>query len=122
MHVGIDFDETITAGPEIWQRVIQLFLAAGWTVSIVSIRPLNQPNKDLVEFASACGIPFYTTNGTQKAPYMISEGVPVDIWIDDAPETIPSGTALLGMAIGCMRNGEPVDPENTLSAKITIMD
>jgi len=122
MHIGVDFDETVTTNPFLWQQIIQLFLQNGCQVSLVSIRPLNQPNIDMMEFASACGIPMYTTNGMQKAPYMEAEGHPVDIWIDDAPETIPSGTTLLGMAIGCMRQGEPVDPEGELPGRITFKE
>lgn len=121
-HIGVDYDETVTTNPYLWQQVIQLFLQNGCQVSLVSIRPLNQPNIDMMEFASACGIPMYTTNGMQKAPYMEAEGCPVDIWIDDAPETIPSGTKLLGMAIGCMRQGEPVDPDGDLPGQITFKD
>lgn len=122
MHIGLDYDETVTADPHLWQQVVQLFLRAGHQVSLVSIRPLNQPNTDLIEFSCACGIPMFTTNGMQKAPYMAAEGCPVDIWIDDAPETIPSGTTLLGMAIGCMKQGEPVDPDAELPGYITLKE
>lgn len=130
LHIGLDFDETITLDFEKWEQLILLMLSFGWRVSIVSIRQQDpheksshrNNNKDIFDYAHELGVAAFTTHGVQKKTFMEQHGLPVDIWIDDSPETIPTGTTLLGMAIGCKVMNEAVDPNNELPGYIVMKD
>lgn len=120
VHIGIDFDDTISINESVWAKIIQTMIQAGWDVSIVSIRSNKDDNRDIFEFADSLSIPAFVTHGKQKAPFMDNIGRPVSIWIDDFPVGIPDPTALLGTAISCDGMGEPVDPNNELPGYITL--
>jgi hypothetical protein len=120
MHIGLDFDETITENPALWLECVSLFRNAKWTVSVVSIRPNNQNNQDVLDFAALANVTAYFTDGQQKSSFMKDQGYPVNIWIDDAPELIPDPTILKGVLVGCILLGEKVDPHNEIDADIII--
>jgi hypothetical protein len=120
MHIGLDFDETITENPALWLECVRLFQNAKWTVSVVSIRPNNQENQDVLDFAALANVTAYFTDGKQKSTFMKAQGCPVNIWIDDAPELIPDPTTLKGVLVGCILFGEEVDPHNEIDADIVI--
>jgi hypothetical protein len=118
VHVGLDFDETVTTNPDLFAQIVQLFIQAGFTVSLVSIRPSNQPNQDAVDFADSLDIACFFTGGQQKAPFMIQQGRPVDIWIDDAPELIPNVNTLTGTAVGCILAKDEIAPDHPFDTSI----
>lgn len=78
---GIDYDETYSYDPELFDAFIKLAKDRGHHVCIVTFRDESQPVK--VE-----GVEVFYTSGKYKAPYMRSIGYEPDIWIDDWPELI----------------------------------
>tara|TARA_Y100000310_G_scaffold193566_1_gene193507 strand:+ start:3417 stop:3830 length:414 start_codon:yes stop_codon:yes gene_type:complete len=120
-HIGIDFDDTITVNPAMWLAIIEIMQKNGHPVTIVTIRHKNDPcNPEIEAFADLAGIPYVATEGKQKAAFMDAEGRHVDIWIDDSPSLIPAGKELKGTLLGCLRAGEPVDPEREIEATFIV--
>lgn len=82
LAVGIDFDDTITLAPEMFEKIIEVFKSGGFDVYIVTARnsdtwcELLLKFKPLVENVIFC-------SGKAKCDI-----VEVDIWIDDFPLAI----------------------------------
>ncbi len=123
MNIGLDYDETITEDPEIWGKIIALFLASNHAVYIVSIRSeKDTTNHEVLDFAEKHHCPAFFTNGNQKKTFMLKKGIAISVWIDDAPELIPDGQTLFGTTVGCLRMGEPINPDHEIDAIITLTD
>ena len=103
--IALDFDETYTAMPQIWDRFISDCKRHGHTVTIVTARGEweNNPsyNHDIRVVADFHGIEVVYTGGEQK-----SEHFKADIWIDDNPSWIPS-LDMLKFAVRTCEAGEP---------------
>lgn len=83
--IALDFDETYTAAPELWDAFVNEALSRKHRVVFCTYRHAEWRNGDIEEAAAKLGIPIVYTNGSQKATECYA-----DIWIDDAPETIPT--------------------------------
>lgn len=105
LRIGLDFDDTYTAAPELWDLFIQLAKAKGHEVRFVTYRPAFGWNSDIDAAAAKNGIAAVFTAGAQKGPHCAAIGWPVSIWIDDMPEAIPSLDAMKAMTIGIEVNG-----------------
>lgn len=82
MTVGIDYDDTWTAAPELFAEFVRMLQAAGHTAIIVTGRSEERRPEGLP-------IPVYCTGGRAKRWFMLDEhGIHVDIWIDDTPEWV----------------------------------
>ena len=101
-RIALDFDDTYTAMPEIWDTFIRACKSAGHTVTIVTARDSmksmpeeNQDiyNADINEVCKRLGIGVVYTYGRQKAEYFSA-----DIWIDDNPDWIPRMELIKSMA------------------------
>lgn len=83
--IALDFDETITADPVLWEGFIALAKSRGHSVTIVTLRPEKQDNSDIIKFATKHNINVVFTAGKQK-----EDTFKADIWIDDIPALIPN--------------------------------
>lgn len=88
MNIALDYDDTYTADPELWDDFCRMASDRGHHVYVVTCRPekLSPLKEDLY-------VPMYSedvfcTNHKAKRPFMEEEGINIDIWIDDSPEYI----------------------------------
>ena len=79
--IAVDYDDTYTELPEIFEDFMKACKSKGHVVFFVTYR---HPGIDKIETSWEV---FYT-GGKPKAEYMRSQGLEVDIWIDDYPELI----------------------------------
>lgn len=79
--ISIDYDDTYTEDPELFEAFIQLAKSRGHVVVMCTGR-----NWGMKVPVSSCEV-FYT-GGLPKAEFMKSQGLEVDIWVDDWPEII----------------------------------
>ena len=115
MHIGLDYYDTITLDPELWDRVIALFIDAGHQVTIVTIRSDRHGADDIKNYADAHGIPAVFTFGCQKDTFTAALGITIDIWIDDTPLLIPDCKEMPGLVLGEYRSKQCfIDNEQTI--------
>lgn len=89
LTIAIDFDDTFMADPGLWELFIRLARCLGHTVICVTARRGKfLEDRQEVEQALPAGVKAYFSYDTPKRTYMASQGVEVDIWIDDIPEGI----------------------------------
>ena len=82
MKISLDYDDTYTKDPLFWNRFISLCTGSGHEVMIVTYRDEGLPiNHEL-------DIPVFYTAYKSKRKFMENAGHPIDVWIDDSPETI----------------------------------
>ena len=87
MHIALDYDDTYTRNPDMWDKIIKKMRKAGCTVCIVSDR--GNDASDMVKAHLEDRVDaFYFTDGEAKKPWMLNKGLKTDIWIDDCPENI----------------------------------
>lgn len=101
MKIAIDYDETFTADPRTFKKVIDIFKLAKHEVNFVTYRDGRHPNHDISADAQNCGVGIIFTAGKQKRHIYDA-----DIWIDDSPETIVSFEQLGNMYDGCLANND----------------
>ena len=85
MIIALDHDDTITRDPLMWGDVVKQFIDHGHTVYIVTARSSDLP----IEYD--LGLKVFYTSWTSKREYMTSQGINIDVWIDDSPEMIVKG-------------------------------
>lgn len=91
MNIAIDYDDTYTADPVLWDCFIPVAMLQGHTVFIVTCRVDDSHNRECVRVP---GIPAHRHNFTGHAAkrwFMEQKGIHIDVWIDDRPETIERG-------------------------------
>jgi len=92
MRIAIDYDDTFTADPVAWCKVIQVLEDAGHEVVCVTSRFETYDNQYNLEAALPNSVQVVLCDHNAKAEVMKARGMPVDIWIDDDPYTIdPDG-------------------------------
>ena len=101
MKIALDYDETFTEDPILWEGFIKLAKERKHVVTFVTYRLDSIDNEDIISDSKRLGIELVFTNGKQK-----SSCSSADIWIDDNPVTIPSTASLLLMHRGCIQSGE----------------
>lgn len=96
LTISLDFDQTFTAAPGLWRSFIADATARGSRVVCITRREDTPENRDAI--TSAFGDLYDALGGlvlcgpsAQKRDAAEAAGLAVDIWIDDTPETIPSG-------------------------------
>ena len=78
--IAIDYDDTYTADPPLWQAFIDQAKAHGHLVICVTFRDkAKQPGADIP------GVETFYTAGRKKAEYMAEQDLMPSIWIDDLP-------------------------------------
>jgi hypothetical protein len=90
--ISIDYDRTFTAAPGLWRSFIVDATERGNRVCCISRRADTEENREELRLAFGeltleqiilCG------GDTQKRSAAAQAGLEVDVWIDDAPQTIP---------------------------------
>lgn len=81
--IGIDFDDTFTADPELWLEFIRLAKERGHQVFCVTAR--GDAHHEEVRNAMPAHVEIILTNGKKKQAVSLEHGVDIDIWIDDSP-------------------------------------
>ena len=86
MNIALDFDDTYTRDPILWDKFIDDALERGHDIRIVTFRrpEMTDPAINWI----ALKIPVIFTSFQQKRQYTTSIGWLPDIWIDDTPEYI----------------------------------
>jgi hydroxymethylpyrimidine pyrophosphatase-like HAD family hydrolase len=86
MIIAIDYDNTYTADPHLWDEFIRSAEATGHTVICVTARPdtMGQPVLDSIGKL----VPVIFCGGEWKREVALSRGYKVNVWIDDSPEYI----------------------------------
>jgi hypothetical protein len=86
--IGIDFDDTYSRDPELWDAFIASAKARGHKVVCVTCRPETLEN---VQECDIPGVLTYCTSMSPKEWYMREKGIEVDVWIDDCPDCVKNG-------------------------------
>lgn len=101
LKIGLDYDQTYTADPELWDTLINVAVMRGHEVTFVTYRNPDSYNADIICDTQRLGVKVIYTAGMQKSRFYKA-----DIWIDDSPETIPKVVELSKMVTGCLVNGD----------------
>jgi hypothetical protein len=94
MNIALDFDDTYTRDPAMWDDFIDMARNRGHDVRIVTFRKRTMTDPALDWLGST--IPVIYTEYTQKRAYCNKMGWFVDIWIDDSPEFIVNPVVVVG--------------------------
>lgn len=92
--IAIDFDDTLTADPELWRNFIESAKKLGHRIVCVTARRDTDDNRETVDsWMHEHGIELYTyfTGLASKIDHMAKIGLKVDIWIDDNPRAAALG-------------------------------
>jgi hypothetical protein len=101
MKIALDYDETYTAAPVLFEAFVAMAKQLGHQVTFVTYRQDKYDNEDIHADAQSLGIDIVFTSGKQKRHVFEA-----DIWIDDSPITIPKFEELGNMYDGCIANGD----------------
>jgi len=93
--IALDFDFTYTADGECFLEIISVFQKFGHRVYIVTARSEehDQYHGDDFPMLKELGVDTIFCDGKAKQEYTESLGLIFDIWIDDSPEGIVSGSS-----------------------------
>ena len=85
LNIALDFDDTYTADPELWDAFIQAAKSRGHTVHIVTMRneKISGPPRRALP-----NEPLHLTDLRGKCKFMKDKGIDIDIWIDDKPNYV----------------------------------
>ena len=94
LNIALDFDDTYTADPALWQRFIEDAEKQGHQVWMVTARRDTADNRDIIakalgRFEDYVGLVF--CNLKSKLDHCDSIGLKIHIWIDDSPYAIVHG-------------------------------
>ena len=98
MKIALDYDNTYTADPVLWNTFIQAAFQQGHQVFIVTARNEQLDKNETLQQLNDAGVRVIYCDGVAKKhiAVMISQHVPdfkIDIWIDDKPESIFQNSA-----------------------------
>ena len=82
---ALDFDGTFTLNPRYWQNWI--LQAKAWN-HIVHVVTYRQPGHPLEFDFAPLGVRVFYTDHVGKKKYMESQGIKIDVWVDDRAECI----------------------------------
>lgn len=87
LHFALDWDGTANMDQEVFFKVVKILKEAGHKVWIVTMRYQSERHEipafwDEVVEAVIC------TGRLAKAPFMLSLGILVHIWMDDTPQAV----------------------------------
>jgi len=97
MNISVDFDDTYTRDPILWDEFVGRAMERGHTVYCVTARentPINQHEVydtiGRIIGKDNC----YFTSQLAKAKYMFDQGICIDVWIDDLPSNVDNNKRL----------------------------
>ena len=94
MNISIDFDDTYTRDPQLWNQFIRQAQAREHTVYCVTARGEDYSDEvtevldSIGKLVSPHNCVF--TGGKPKRQFCWNKGISIDVWIDDMPEAIPN--------------------------------
>ena len=94
MNIALDFDDTYTRDPGLWEQFISDARARNHDIRIVTFRKKTMTDPAIDYLATI--IPVIFTEYTQNRAFTNKMGWFVDIWIDDSPEFIVNPIVLVG--------------------------
>lgn len=94
MNIALDFDDTYTRDPAMWDDFIAMAKDRGHDIRIVTFRKRTMTDPALDWLGST--IPVIYTEYTQKRSFTNKMGWGVHVWIDDSPEFIVEPLILVG--------------------------
>lgn len=116
LKIALDFDETYTAHPEMWKKIVEVMKSEQSDVKFVTYRyEKSGNNEDIQAAAEELGIEIIYCNYFQKAQVTALSGWIPDIWVDDMPILIPMQSQLEGMLMGIKRS----DRQEEVKAMVT---
>lgn len=92
MIIALDYDDTYTRDPLMWDQFIRLAIASGHTVICVTMRYEGESWDVRESIGKLCAV--YCTGRRAKLEYMTEIGRIPDVWIDDSPMFITQGAAV----------------------------
>jgi hypothetical protein len=87
MNIALDFDDTYTRDPTLWNEFVRMCQYRGHTVKIVTARSSDKNECAEVEaVGQMLDINVICTSGKQKRVFWPN----CHVWIDDCPQAIPA--------------------------------
>lgn len=91
--ISFDYDNTYTADPKGMRALIRCMQSNGYEVVMVTLRSREHDwDGEFTFLKDEYGLEVYFTDGQAKRKFMEDRGVYIDIWFDDMPEGITSGS------------------------------
>lgn len=92
MNISLDFDDTYTRDPALWNVFVQDAIARGHRVYVVTMRSPEQSKEVYDSIGQIVGESrCYFTCMQSKRNFMYAKGIPIHVWIDDMPDAILRG-------------------------------
>ena len=90
MIIALDYDDTYTADPELWNQFIDDSIERGHKVLICTARRDTEENREDVSLPEKYNgvVPKYFTGLRCKKKFLEARGIKVGVWIDDNPRVI----------------------------------
>lgn len=87
MIIALDYDQTYTRDPDLWNKFIELAKLAGHKIICITMRfPHEKIECGWTDYNNdETGVKVYYTNRKAKLIWAKANNVRVDIWIDDKP-------------------------------------
>ena len=97
MNISVDFDDTYTRDPTMWDLFIELAKHSGHTVYCVTMR--QNKGIDRTEVIDSIGRRIgenncIFTDGLAKSKFCFDKGICIDVWIDDMPSAVNNNKKL----------------------------
>lgn len=92
MRIALDYDGTVTEDPDLWSEFVLRALIGNHDVRIVTFRAFTDASPDLTYFAERHNISIVYTGREAKKPFCRQIGWEPDVWIDDTPDLIVTGS------------------------------
>jgi hypothetical protein len=83
--ICIDYDDTYTADPDMWNRIIPIMKQHGFRVICATMR-FPEEGADVGRSIGQWVDQIIFTKRQAKKTYLMGKKIHVDIWIDDRPE------------------------------------
>lgn len=84
---SFDFDNTISRDPSGFMQIMKLLRDRGHDVYVCTMR-MKWLNPEDFDFLIEAGYKVFFTEHKAKDEYMKSQGIQVDVWVDDLPDSI----------------------------------
>lgn len=109
MIIGLDWDGCSSNDPVGFMSFARMMRSRGHKVYIVTMRYPSELGeiRDYASFVDG----IYPTSRQAKRPHMLSQGIMVDVWIDDNPEAVHMSADKIW---GCASpEGSVIDPQHS---------
>lgn len=93
MNVSIDYDDTYSLDPKVWDKIINILQKANHNVYCVTKRYEHLAD----DIKQSLNIPIiFVPKGKSKSLEVRHRGIKIDIWIDDKPLSITGRQIIQG--------------------------